>query len=43
MTVDILRSRLVGCDFLTQIKEGEEKLLQVVNELRKAKVWQFFL
>lgn len=39
MTVDILRSHPVGCDFLTQIKEGEENLLQVVNELRKTKVW----
>ena len=39
MTLDTLNSRPVDLNFLSEIKEGEEQLQNVIDELRKAKVW----
>ena len=39
MTLDILNSRQIDDSFLLLIKKGEEQLHEVINELRKVKVW----
>ena len=39
MTLDILNSRQIDDSFILLIKKGEEQLHEVINELRKAKVW----
>ena len=39
MTLDILNSRPVDKHFLSDIKEGERQLQNVINEFRKVKVW----
>ena len=39
MTLDILNSRPVDLNFLSEIKEGEEQLHNVIDELRNGKVW----
>ena len=39
MTFDILNSRQIDDSFILLIKKGDEQLHEVINELRKAKVW----
>ena len=39
MTLDILNSRQIDDSFILLIKKSEEQLHEVINKLRKAKVW----
>ena len=39
MTLDVLNSRPVNLNFLSEIQKGEEELQNVIDELRKVNVW----
>ena len=43
MTLNILNSRQIDDSFLLKIKIGEKQLQEVINELRIANVWWFFV
>ena len=39
MTVDILRLRFVGVDFVEELKEKEREFIKVANGFRSIKFW----